>query len=481
MWLTITAGEGKGLAVRVEGDRFLVGSGAECRLVIHDDGIDPMHALFRIDDSGDVEVQDLRTASGTFVNGTRIEGATAVGDGDEISIGSTVLAASRERPAEDEAAVEVAVPPEPAPADAGEDAVALVAAPEGTHVEVVPQRQRRRVRRATLVSAGAAIMAAIAVVAVVAVGAGGDDGPTTEEIVAAVTPSTVKVSVVGPSGGQGGGTGWVLDAPHGLIVTNYHVINAATQIRVDGQSSTGIANVVGAAPCEDLAVLKVDDTTGLRTLPMGTQRDVKLGEQVVALGYPVNASRDQRLISTAGVVSSVKTSFRFPSVQYPEYANVVQTDAALNPGNSGGPLVDRSKHLVGVNTAALESAGGTPITDQGYAIGVDRVRQVVGQLRQGRSRSWAGFGFAFASDREARKEKLPTKGVVISPALPGTGAAGAKIPARGALLLAVGGQPLEGTIADWCKKTGGIEPGQTVQATILDKVGAKPRTVPIRF
>src|SRR5687767_13727962 len=170
MWLSITQGEGAGLAVRVEGERFLVGSSRECRLIVHDDDIDPIHALFAIDDSGDVEVQDLRTKSGTFVNGERISGVTAVRDGDEVKLGSTVLTATTTDPAEsdevDEPAVEVAVPPEPEAPKVDEETVALVTAPDGSHVEVVPERQRRRlrdrIRLATALGIGAAALAVIA-------------------------------------------------------------------------------------------------------------------------------------------------------------------------------------------------------------------------------------------------------------------------------------------------------------------------------
>src|SRR3954452_2306785 len=186
MWLTITSGEGKGLSVRVEGERCLVGSGRECRLIVHDDDVDPIHALFEIDDRGDVEVQDLRTKSGTFVNGERISGATAVNDGDEIKIGSTILTATLEDPVEsdevEEPSIEVAVPPEPPSPAADEDAVALVTAAEGTHVEVVPGERRRRlrdrVRLATVLGAGAAALALIAIVAAFALTR--DDSPTTE-------------------------------------------------------------------------------------------------------------------------------------------------------------------------------------------------------------------------------------------------------------------------------------------------------------
>jgi 2-alkenal reductase len=180
-------------------------------------------------------------------------------------------------------------------------------------------------------------------------------------------------------------------------------------------------------------------------------------------------------------VSVVESSFRFDSPDSPQYANVVQTDAALNPGNSGGPLVDGKKQLVGVNTAILTSAGGEPIGGQGYAIGVDRVKEVVEGLRDGKSQAWAGFGFLFATDRQAKKQDLPTEGIVVSPAAPGTPAARAKIGPNGALLLAVNGQKLDGTLTDYCSKVGELENGQSVPVTLLDKPGARPRTVALSF
>jgi S1-C subfamily serine protease len=125
--------------------------------------------------------------------------------------------------------------------------------------------------------------------------------------------------------------------------------------------------------------------------------------------------------------------------------------------------------------------GGQPIGGQGYAIGVDRVKDVVEGLRTGRSKGWAGFGFLFATDKEAKKEKLPQVGIVVSPGAPGTPAEKAKIGPKGALLLAVNGQKLDGTLTDYCSKVGDLEPGQSVPVTLLDKPGAKPRTVPLTF
>ena len=79
----------------------------------------------------------------------------------------------------------------------------------------------------------------------------------------------------------------------------------------------------------------------------------------------------------------------------PQYPNVLQTDAAINPGNSGGPLVNTDGELVGVNSAGITDLGGRTIQGQGYAIGVDRVKEIVPTLRQGRSIGWTGLGFGF--------------------------------------------------------------------------------------
>src|SRR5207248_8327799 len=128
------------------------------------------------------------------------------------------------------------------------------------------------------------------------------------------------------------------------------------------------ATVVGVAPCDDLAVLKITDTSGMKTMQLGSQKGLSEGDNVVALGYPANASLNDNLTSTAGVVSVVRSSFRFPTPDSPQYPNMIQTDAALSPGNSGGPLIDDHKKLVGMNTAILVGIGGEPVQGQGYAI-----------------------------------------------------------------------------------------------------------------
>jgi S1-C subfamily serine protease len=180
------------------------------------------------------------------------------------------------------------------------------------------------------------------------------------------------------------------------------------------------------------------------------------------VGYPASASLGDDLTSTAGVVSRVQSSFQAPAPDAPSYPNVVQTDAALNPGNSGGPLIDEREKLVGVNTATLTSIGSAPIQGQGYAIGVDRVKQVVATLRAGRSQGWAGFGLDFRRG-----------GVVAVPM--GEGA-----PVSG-LVSQINGARVGGTFAGYCDAVRTISSGQTAVLTVQARPGAVPRQLSVRF
>src|SRR3954468_24120849 len=98
MWVTIGSGEGSGLAVRVEGERFLIGSGEECQLMVRGAGIEPLHAYFEVHDDGSVSLHDLGSASGTYVDDARMEHATAIHGGEAIRIGDTLLTPTVEDP-----------------------------------------------------------------------------------------------------------------------------------------------------------------------------------------------------------------------------------------------------------------------------------------------------------------------------------------------------------------------------------------------
>ena len=389
MWLTIRSGLDRGRTIFVDGDALVLGRDDDCDVVVDDPNVSRRHLSLEPLAEGGVALRDLGSSNGTFLNGNRVEEAILNGN-EQIQLGGTVLVSSRDEPAARAGATEI-----------GSLAGALQT-PSAVHRRVV-QRSLRRVT--LLASAAIAVAASAALLFATGVLTPGDgDRRAVQQVVQRVAPSTVLIEARRDGRRVGGGSGWVLDGPKGLVVTNAHVINGGTSVLVGTGGEMAEAAVVGVAPCEDLAVLRVNGVAGLRSLPLGDQSDLEQGETVVAVGYPANASTEESLTSTTGVVSVVRTAYREPALDVPRYPNVVQTDAAINPGNSGGPLVDLEARLVGVSSAGRTLASdGRVIQGQSYAIGVDRVKQVVSILRTGRSIGWTGLGFGYPTDREVAR------------------------------------------------------------------------------
>ena len=177
---------------------------------------------------------------------------------------------------------------------------------------------------------------------------------------------------------RGTGSGFVWDDA-GHVVTNAHVIQGASGavVRLADQNAYP-ARLVGVAPDYDLAVLKIDaGATELPPIAVGTSADLRVGQSVFAIGNPFGL--DQSL--TTGVVSALGR--RIPGLAGRPIDEVVQTDAAVNPGNSGGPLLDSAGRLIGVNTQIASPSGAS--AGIGFAVPVDTVNRIVPQLiREGR-------------------------------------------------------------------------------------------------
>jgi S1-C subfamily serine protease len=311
------------------------------------------------------------------------------------------------------------------------------------------------------------------------------DEKSPEEIVEEVTPATVNVNAFVGGQAAGGGTGWVLDADDGLIVTNQHVVNAGDELRIGvaGDDDLRPASVVGGAPCEDLAVLKIDDNTGLKEFELGSQSDLRQGETVVALGFPASASDANNLSTTVGAVSVVKEEFDLRSLDVPQYTNVIRTDAAINPGNSGGPLVTLDEKLVGVNSAGITLLGGRTIQGESFAIGVDRVKNVVAKLRLGQSIGWTGMGLVHPTGpADTASLGLPNQpGLIVTHVVPGTGAESAGFGEVPALITAVNGVPVDETLPTYCDAVEAISSGDTATFTVVASGTRQVQQVQVTF
>jgi len=251
------------------------------------------------------------------------------------------------------------------------------------------------------------------------------------------------------------GSGFVIDKA-GHIVTNYHVVRGASTIQVSFSNNERFkARVVGVDPSTDSAVLQVDvKSRALKSLPLGNSESVRVGDQVIAIGNPFGLDRSV----TAGIVSAVQRRIEAPNQL--SIAHVIQTDAALNHGNSGGPLLNAQGQVIGVN-AQIETGGGQ---DQGnvgigFAIPINTVKDVVaGLIKNGRvEHAFLGIEGKTLQANIAQLFHLPvTSGVLVASVRPGTGAAKAGLkaatsqvtvageswPAGGDVIVKANGQPV---------------------------------------
>lgn len=284
-----------------------------------------------------------------------------------------------------------------------------------------------------------------------------------------VGPSVVNISLEkdvmaqGPGGQRvytvpGGGSGVVI-APDGYILSNSHVVHDARHLEVtlaDGR--TVPARVVGDDPATDLAVIQTT-VGGLPAAQLGDSDNLKPGQLVIAIGNPLGF----QATVTAGVVSAIGRSLRSSSGRLIE--NVIQTDAALNPGNSGGPLVDSRGRVVGINTAIIQGAQGIC-----FAVPVNTARWVAGLLiNEGRVRR-AYLGVT-AENRQihvrvAREHGLPSPVAVgVVGVAEGSPAAVAGLEPRD-VITHLGDTPLSG-VDDLQRYLGRVEIGSTVSIRLL--------------
>ena len=444
MFISVRTGEATGREVELITDRPIVlGRQRGCDVIVRDPRASRRHAELRLLSGGQVLLRDLGSANGTWVGGERVAEAM-LGDGSELSIGDVRLGLTLAP------APALALAPAPAP---------TAAVPTYSMVGRLVESRARRTHRFVAAVAGTATVAAAGLGALVlAQGGEAAPGERVPQVVARVAPSTVLVESLRGAQRTGTGSGWVLDAGEGLVVTNAHVLNQGDAVRLAAGGRRRDERVVAAAPCEDVALLRVEDASGLRTARLGEGDAVRQGETVVALGYPDGAGLDDALTSTTGVVSVARTAYRDTAPDLPAYAEAVQTDTALNPGNSGGPLVDLEGRLVGMNAAVRSAADdGRALQNQNYAIAVDRLRAVARRLRDGRSSGWTGLTFAYPTPQDLAARRLPA-GLLVTGALPGTPAARAGLTRSSEALVGVDDRPVGTTLSSLCTALDGRSP-----------------------
>ncbi len=256
---------------------------------------------------------------------------------------------------------------------------------------------------------------------------------------------------------RGVGSGIVYDA-RGHVLTNWHVVDEAEQILVtlaDGRVLKG--SVVGGDEETDVAVLKVDDGT-LPPAEFGDSEALKVGQPVLAIGNPLGLAGGPTV--TSGVVSSLRRSLRR---QYGDGLKVIQTDAAVNPGNSGGPLVDLSGRVVAITTATLPWAEGI-----GFAIPINAAKEIANELiEHGRvQRAYLGISGYDVTRRLAAYYGIPatTRGVFVTSVTTGSPAEAAGLQV-GDVITSVGGAPVDG-LGDLVAALGSQKVGTAIDVEI---------------
>ena len=260
---------------------------------------------------------------------------------------------------------------------------------------------------------------------------------------------------------KGSGSG-VIIRPDGYIVTNNHVVANATKVSVTLNSNqTYDATVVGTDPATDVALIKID-AQGLPTVPFGDSDALRLGEWVLAIGSPLG--EQLRGTITAGIVSAKGRSM--PSDGSFKIESFIQTDAAVNPGNSGGALVNKKGELVGINTAIVSQTGA--YSGYSFAVPVNIVKKIVGDLIDFGTvkRAKLGVTMGTVTDEIAKEMKLSaTKGVYINEVIKGGAADQAGLKSKD-VIIAIDGSPIL-TASSLQEKVNSYHPGDKALFKII--------------
>jgi serine protease DegQ len=257
---------------------------------------------------------------------------------------------------------------------------------------------------------------------------------------------------------QAVGSGVIIDAGQGYVITNNHVVKNAQQIQVTLKDRRQLnAKLVGSDSLTDIAVLKIQ-AGNLAAMPLGISKDLKVGDYAVAIGDPFGVGQT----ATFGIVSALGRT----GLGTGGYENFIQTDAAINPGNSGGALVNMAGQLIGMNTAIISQSGGN--VGIGFAIPVDMVRTIAQEIIETGKVSHGELGVEVQDQTPVLAQAMGinvSSGALVSQVVPGSPAAKAGIKS-GDVITDLDGNPITGS-SDLRISIGEKAAGTTVRLTLL--------------
>jgi len=295
------------------------------------------------------------------------------------------------------------------------------------------------------------------------------------DVVERVLPSVVNVRTKSFGGGEGDGSGVVLDRA-GIILTNNHVIEGTTSVTVvfnDELHTRPLpGTVIGTSPERDLAVIHVA-ANDLIPLRLARSSTLRLGDAVIAIGFPLGLGGPS---VTSGIVSGLDRTI---DGRNGTLTGLLQTDAAINPGNSGGPLVDRLGRLVGINTAGVRLAEAENVS---FAIAIDGALPVIERIRRQRPATQAWLGVSYNSvDTDTAAVQLgldaSVRGAAVTVVYPGGPGEDADL-AVGDVITVADDVPIN-SAADLAKLLANRKPGDELDLELIDSRG--PRLVTVKL
>lgn len=299
-------------------------------------------------------------------------------------------------------------------------------------------------------------------------------GLTIPNLVQRVLPSVVSIDVKG-QGTEDQGTGMIISA-NGLVVTNNHVIAAAVgggtiTVTRSGSTKSLPATLIGTNPIDDVALIRINNVSGLPAVTFGNSNALVVGDAVVAIGNALGLAAGTPTV-TQGIVSALGRTVTAGSSSSSEtLSNMIQTDAAINPGNSGGPLLDAHGDVIGMNTAVAGTLpDGTSAQNIGFAIPVSTIESLLKSLEAGQSvvNHGAFIGVEVMSMTPTLQLQYGftvSTGAVVMSVIANSGAAHAGVK-QGDVIVALNGTTINNT-QDLTSVLSGLRPGDTIKLGIV--------------